>query len=300
MPKETRSDPWIPTATIMLSSSAPLDQIQVLPFYHDLRNQLVRPTDVLVSSHYFFRQWKPRLGPVLTLLVLELRDRCYRNKATGKVRNYCWPSQSELARAMGVSVDTIARALKGELAKHFIRVKPRYRYDPIRKKKVRTSSIYYVAMDDPLLPEDEESLRDLLAKEKTGVAADQPSIPQNADQESHRKMPEEEGHEEKTIVNDKEEISEDEKGRREYVAHELARQLEDEKNAACYRVVAAKLPEPLVFETLSVVKDIDRRGKIKKSRGALFVDLIKRKAKERGIDLGFRSAANHLKRGEEK
>ena len=99
----------------MNSQSATLNQIQVLPFYHDLRNQVVRPTDVLVCSHYFFRQWKPRLGPVLSLLVLELRDRCYRNKATGEVRDYCWPSQSELARAIGVSVDTIARALKGQL-----------------------------------------------------------------------------------------------------------------------------------------------------------------------------------------
>jgi hypothetical protein len=65
---------------------------------------------------------------------------------------------------MGVSVDTIARALKGKLASLFVRVEPRYRYDPIRKKKIRTSSIYHVAIDDPLLPEDEKSLHALLAK----------------------------------------------------------------------------------------------------------------------------------------
>lgn len=71
------------------------EQIKILPFYHDLRNRIVRPRDVLVESHYFFRKWKPRLGPVLTLLIMELRDRCYWNRKTGEKRDYCWPSQEE-------------------------------------------------------------------------------------------------------------------------------------------------------------------------------------------------------------
>lgn len=274
----------------MNTQGATPNQIQVLPFYHDLRNQLVRPTDVLVSSHYFFRTWKRRLGPVLTLLVLELRDRCYRNKVTGEVRDYCWPSQSELARAMGVSVDTIARALKGELAKIFIRVEPRYRYDPLRKKKVRTSSIYRVAMDDPLVPEDEEALDELISRNEKADSSSDSSNPQSADQDSDRKMREEERHEEIPInVNGKEKISDENQARNDYVARELAKQLDDEKNLACYRMIAAKLPKPLLFETASVVKDIHHQGKVKKSRGALFVDLIKRRAKEKGIALGFRA-----------
>jgi hypothetical protein len=69
---------------------------------------------------------------------------------------------------MGVSVDTIARALKGELAKTFVRVEKRYRYDPVRKKKIRTSSVYQIAMDDPALPKDEIALKGLLANEASG------------------------------------------------------------------------------------------------------------------------------------
>jgi hypothetical protein len=261
-----------------MTQAGPFNQIELQPFYHDLRNQVVKPNDVLVCSHYFFRHWKPRLGPVLSLLIMELRDRCYRNKATGEVRNTCWPSQTELARAMGVSVDTIARALKGELASLFVRVEPRYRYDPIRKKKIRTSSIYHVAMDDPLLPEDEESLHALLAEVDVALPSLHSSTPLSADQDSSRKMREEEVHEEElNNVNDKKNLSDEEKGRGDYLAGELARQLEDEKSLAYYRSIVSKYPETVLFETLSIVKDVYRQGKVKKSRGALFADLVKRK-----------------------
>jgi hypothetical protein len=103
-------------------------------------------------------------------------------------------------------------------------------------------------------------------------------------------MREEEVHEEElNNVNDRKILSEEEKGRGEYIAGELARQLDDEKNLAYYRSIASKYPEAVLFETLSIVKDVGRQGKIKKSRGALFVDLIKRKAREKGIDLGSRA-----------
>ncbi|HVC33583.1 MAG TPA: helix-turn-helix domain-containing protein [Chloroflexota bacterium] len=135
------------------------ERLEVLPFYHDLRNQIVRPLNLHVETRYFFRTWKPRLGPVLTLLIMELRDRCYYNPRTGERRDYCWPSQEELARSMGVSVRTVIRALQEPLARRFIRVQYRYRYDPLLGKKVRTSSAYLVAMDDPLVPEDDAELK---------------------------------------------------------------------------------------------------------------------------------------------
>lgn len=141
------------------------ERLEVLPFYHDLRNQIVRPLNVHVETRYFFRQWKPKLGPVLTLLIMELRDRCYYNPRTGERRDYCWPSQEELARAIGVSVRTIIRALQSPLARRFIRIQHRYRYDPALGKKVRTSSAYVVAMDDPLRPEDEPLLARLAAEQ---------------------------------------------------------------------------------------------------------------------------------------
>ncbi len=190
---------------------------------------------------------------------------------------------------MGVSVDTIARALKGQLAKVFIRVEPRYRYDPHRKKKLRTSPVYHIAMDDPLLPDDAAAIHELLAKVDVAEPSPRSSISQIAVQASSRKMRQEEVSEELNNVNDKEKISVEEPSRRDYVAGELARKLDDESNIACYQLLANKQPEPLFFETLSVVSDIHRQGKIRKSRGALFMDLITRKASENWIHLGFGS-----------
>ncbi len=141
------------------------ERLEVLPFYHDLRNQIVHPSNLHVETRYFFRKWKPLLGPVLTLLIMELRDRCYYNPRTGERRDYCWPSQEELARAIGVSVRTVIRALQDPLARKFVRVQHRYRYDPVLGKKVRTSSAYVVAMDDPLLPDDEAALTRMAAEQ---------------------------------------------------------------------------------------------------------------------------------------
>ena len=159
-----RSDDPAVRATARAASPGD-ERLEVLPFYHDLRNQIVRPLNLHVETRYFFRKWKSELGPVLTLLIMELRDRCYYNPRTGERRDYCWPSQEELARAIGVSVRTVIRALQDPLAGKFIRVQHRYRYDPALGKKVRTSSAYVVSMDDPLRPEDEAVLTRMVAEQ---------------------------------------------------------------------------------------------------------------------------------------
>ena len=53
---------------------------------------------------------------------------------------------------------TIRAALQHPLIAYFVRCEARYVYDPVRGKKVRTSDMYDVAMDDPLVPEDEALL----------------------------------------------------------------------------------------------------------------------------------------------
>ena len=65
------------------------------------------------------------------------------------------------------------RELRRPEAKLFVRIEPRYIID--EKGPKRTSNIYYVAMDDPLLPEDKESLKDEIAEkiiEKEGLRRD--------------------------------------------------------------------------------------------------------------------------------
>jgi hypothetical protein len=135
------------------------EQARLLPFYHDLRNEIVEPDKVVVNTQYFWTKWAPRLGPTLTALVVCLRRHCYYNRATRERRDWCFPEQATLAREIGVeSTKTIRAALGHPLAARFVRREARYVYDPARGKKIRTSDVYHVALDDPLTPEDETLL----------------------------------------------------------------------------------------------------------------------------------------------
>jgi hypothetical protein len=66
----------------------------------------------------------------------------------------------------------------------------------------------------------------------------------------------------------------------------------DEKSRAFYAKVAKVCPSDLIYRVLSEVKDEYHRGTIKKSKGALFTDKLKRYCKEWGIDLGLRRSSS--------
>jgi len=49
------------------------DEIELRPFYHDIKSTIVQPKQVVVGSRYFWEKWAPRLGPTLTVLIVRLR-----------------------------------------------------------------------------------------------------------------------------------------------------------------------------------------------------------------------------------
>lgn len=71
---------------------------------------------------------------------------------------------------------------------------------------------------------------------------------------------------------------------------EMVEVLEDESSKRFYGLVAKRCPPNLVFRTLSEVKDEERRGNIRKSKGALFTYKIQQLCKKKGIDLGLKSS----------
>lgn len=77
------------------------------------------------------------------------------------------------------------------------------------------------------------------------------------------------------------------KNQRDYLASEMATKLHDKKSLGCFRVIAKKVPEQVIFEVLSSIKETAREGKIRVSKGALFVDIIKGYCESNGIELGF-------------
>ena len=81
---------------------------------------------------------------------------------------------------------------------------------------------------------------------------------------------------------------------RNYVAQEIAGKLGDPKSLGCYRKIADKIPQDVIFEVLASVKDVAQSGKIRQSRGALFVEIIKKYAQDRDIDLGFKQGSKKL------
>src|SRR6185437_1304564 len=121
------------------------------------------PKQIVVGTRYFCEKWAPRLGPTLTVLVVRLRMHCYYNQATQERRDWCFPTQQTLAEEIGVSRWTVMRELKKPDARRFVRVQYRSRYEEGRRQTVRISSLYHVAMDDPLIEEDQGRAAALLA-----------------------------------------------------------------------------------------------------------------------------------------
>jgi len=141
--------------------------------YANVYNEIVKPDKVFVATQYFRKRWVPLLGPALGWVITALRQHCYWNKSTGELRDWCLVTQQELADEVGVSVSTLKRLLQHEHAGRFITdVTHRYRYDAGLQKRVRKPSMYRVRMDDPLVPEDEERLRELLAQRLSGIEVD--------------------------------------------------------------------------------------------------------------------------------
>ena len=72
---------------------------------------------------------------------------------------------------------------------------------------------------------------------------------------------------------------------KEALAKYIAEQLGDNNSLGFFRKVVDLMPENLIFQALSEVKDTHLTGKIKKSKGALFTAVIQSKAKEHNINL---------------
>ena len=82
-------------------------------------------------------------------------------------------------------------------------------------------------------------------------------------------------------------VKPDEIVKRDYLAETLANELHDRKSLGCYRVIADKVPHDVIFQVLGSVKETASAGRIRQSRGALFVSIVSRYAKKNGIDLSF-------------
>lgn len=77
--------------------------------------------------------------------------------------------------------------------------------------------------------------------------------------------------------------------KRNYLADEIALSLDDQKSLGAFRKIADLVPEGVIRECLASIKETWREGKIKKSRGALFISMIQQYADKQHILLGFKT-----------
>ncbi|HEX9925725.1 MAG TPA: hypothetical protein VGD99_23925, partial [Anaerolineae bacterium] len=149
------------------------DMLALQEAYANVYNEIVKPDRVFVATQYFRKKWVPLLGTSLAWVIISLRQHCYWNKETGEKRDWCLISQEELASETGISVATLKRLFKHEYADKFIlKVTHRYRYDRKMRKQVRKKSMYRIRMDDPLTPEDEVRLKELVTQKLVGLNID--------------------------------------------------------------------------------------------------------------------------------
>lgn len=75
----------------------------------------------------------------------------------------------------------------------------------------------------------------------------------------------------------------------DYLVSEILAVCRDTHSRGFYQQLARIAPPDLIFRTLAETRAQANRGGVRKSRGAIFTDLIKRHAHDLGLDLGLRA-----------
>ena len=80
--------------------------------------------------------------------------------------------------------------------------------------------------------------------------------------------------------------------KRDYLAQEIADVLRDQKSLGAFRRIAEHVPEMIIRDYLASIKETWKEGKIKKSRGALFMSMIQQYTDKQHIQLGFKTGGD--------
>lgn len=174
----------------------------------------------------------------------------------GLRKGYAYPSLRTLAALRGISERTIRRHLA---ALEFVGLLTR------ELRPGRTSVLW---IEEPSANENESYLGRL--------HPDPDTDDRGAPDADVRPIKKDEREERQNRVNGVERQDADALARREWLAREMIQVLHDEHSLGFYRKVAQTVPEHRVFEALSEVRLADREGRVRTSRGALFVSLIRK------------------------
>lgn len=131
---------------------SPGRKAQLSQAYGETRASVIQPHKTLYISHYFWKQWRPRLGKSASDVVIACRSLCFWNIQTGEIRNRITTDRLSIANLASCSGSSVDRALSSDdVRKYFVRKKiARFMTSDGPRNQ---GLILKVRMDDPLIPE---------------------------------------------------------------------------------------------------------------------------------------------------
>ena len=204
----------------------------------------------------------------------------------------CYPSQDQIARDLGISRETSNRRIQSLLRFRF-NGSPIVKSAKVRNKDGKWDNVRYTILPVAQVKIFEKSVENEPEDNHVMISSHGPCDDSATWRNRHTNY--------NHLLNKNNKLnnvksnaifSKDKKEKRseqkEYLAQEMAEKLEDDHSLGFYRKVADLIPETLIFQALSEVKDAYLTGRVKKSKAALFTSVIKSKALEHNINFNDR------------
>ncbi len=252
------------------------------------------------------------LGPTTTTVYVNLRKHCYYNARSGEIRDNWRTRQETLARECGIKDRKTLRKCLVVLETHgFIKRQADHAIDPQTGRPFRTTDLYRVFFEVPLVDEDAVEL--LLRRVTSGAKSTRervmgkfsplrPEQPRQASEpppvkgisSSSRGDFSSSGRENIPSMSTLLEgvlknvnvatQSKDRLIKTSDLAEQMLQELGDRHSMGFYRKVAQRVPDQIVYRALSETKEARRAGSVANA-GAYFTARIKQLAREQGVEL---------------
>jgi hypothetical protein len=203
----------------------------------------------------------------------------------------CYPTQYQIAKDLGCSLSTTNRRIQS-LLKFRFEGKPIVKAVQARNKEGRWDNVRYTILPVAQVkifekPAEKEEDNNRMPKSAYGPYADI-AVRQNQHTNYNKTLINKKENNVKSDAIFKTNKKEKRSPEKEYLAEEMAEQLNDDHSLGFYRKIADIVPETLIFQALSEVKDAALTGRVRKNKAALFTTVIQGKAQEHNINLDIK------------
>jgi len=203
----------------------------------------------------------------------------------------CYPSQDQIARDLGISRETANRRIQSLLRFRFDG-KPVVKAVRLRNKGGTWENVRYTILPVAQVKIFEKSINNELENNhvtKTSQGpCDDTATWRNRHTNKNQSLNKNKYNNVKSNAIFNKKKKEKRSPEKEYLAQEMADQLEDDHSLGFFRKISDLVPENLIYQALSEVKDAFLTGRVKKSKAALFTTVIKSKALEHNINLDIK------------